>query len=457
MKKLLIALPFVATASWAGTTLYSGSQTRTAYDDLVSQLDGMSAMKVSTESYTSGFAASSAITAVRASDAVDAPVLFRLRHDISHSPISLGGDGTRVGAARIVTTLVTDDFSDEAKAALERFDGEAPVTLASDVGFDGRVSNALSVAPLAVEEDGSVFEFGGLRYDFAIGADASVSGSGTFAGARLADADAGIDVRVAPGRDRFAYERVRKGVYTGEQEMTFGTVTITNTQAGLSVALDDVTLASSSSLDGERLDSGMTLAVGEIDSPLPLDAMSFGVRVGGIDVDGLERYIDGIGELIAADEASLAAMSPDELFGRIGELYAGLIAPGFSVDYDLSLSNAGGDVVANAGLVFEGDGSASGYDAMTTVGELVRALKLSATLEADADAIALTPAAMFLAGDQLAPWIVSDGTGYRSELGLDDLIVDVNGNPMSLELMAGGMLEMPLDPAMLMMMAGQGR
>ena len=46
MKKLLAVLPLVAGASWAGTTYYSGSQTRDAYDQLLAQLGQISSFAV---------------------------------------------------------------------------------------------------------------------------------------------------------------------------------------------------------------------------------------------------------------------------------------------------------------------------------------------------------------------------------------------------------------------------
>jgi len=55
MNKLLLgALPLVAGASWAGTTLYSGSQSEDAYAQLVQQLDQMSGYSVKQEAWEPG-------------------------------------------------------------------------------------------------------------------------------------------------------------------------------------------------------------------------------------------------------------------------------------------------------------------------------------------------------------------------------------------------------------------
>ena len=52
-----------------------------------------------------------------------------------------------------------------------------------------------------------------------------------------------------------------------------------------------------------------------------------------------------------------------------------------------------------------------------------------------------------------APYSPRFADRYRSELGVDDLVLDINGNPMPLESMAGELLTLPLDLSMLMTMA----
>ena len=44
--------------------------------------------------------------------------------------------------------------------------------------------------------------------------------------------------------------------------------------------------------------------------------------------------------------------------------------------------------------------------------------------------------------------IVDDGTRYKADITLKDLIVDINGNPLSLEMMMGEMLDTKLAEAM---------
>jgi|GEM_PF-1244127 len=454
MKKILLALPFVATASWAGTTLYTGSQSRTAYDDLLAQLDASTTLSVSAESYDAGFMSSSAITRVRFSDAAEAKVLFRLRHEIAHSPVGVNEGRARVGAARIVTTLLTDTLDDDILELLGAFEGGEPFVLDSDVDFAGRASHALRIAPVDLAgEGGATLRFDGANYTIDAETEKHLAGTGTFGEITFDDPTTGMRVTVAPGTDRFELDWVQEGVFTGGQQLDPGTVRIEST--GMALTLDDMRVESINEKIGERLSSEFIVSAGSIASttPLPLDAASFGTRVDGIDLAGLRGFIDGFGDL---SERAFDTMAPEKQFREIGALYGMLVSPGLSLAYDIAFSNPGGEVTASLGGVFEGDGSASGHDAMTTIGELLRGMRLTASLDADADAVAMTPAAMFLMGDQLAPWIVSDADGYRSALVVDDLIVDVNGEALSLQDMAGELMSLPLDLSLLANMASGG-
>jgi len=54
-------------------------------------------------------------------------------------------------------------------------------------------------------------------------------------------------------------------------------------------------------------------------------------------------------------------------------------------------------------------------------------MKFEASLTAPDEALALTPAAMFLDPAMLAPWIVADGRGLTSNILVDDMIANING------------------------------
>ena len=87
---------------------------------------------------------------------------------------------------------------------------------------------------------------------------------------------------------------------------------------------------------------------------------------------------------------------------------------------------------------------ANGFDSVTTVRDLLNILTLEAHMEADVEAVISLPWPCFMGAPEAQQYIVSDGLKYTSDITVSDLIVDINGNPLSLEMMVGDMLDMPL-------------
>ena len=129
MRKLLLALPFVAGASWAGTTYYAGSQTEPAYERLISQLNEFKPFTVESEEYQAGFLQSVAVTRVMDSAGPDAKLLFRLKHVINHSPLGVNDNGARIGSSVIRTTLLADPDNTGMATVISGFSGQEPFCL----------------------------------------------------------------------------------------------------------------------------------------------------------------------------------------------------------------------------------------------------------------------------------------------------------------------------------------
>ena len=165
MKKLLLAIPLVAGASWAGATFYTGSQTQSAYDKLLVQLNDYKPFTLVNESYTSGLVSSRAITKVMDSSAPDAQVLFRLQHDIQHSPIGVNEGNLRVSAANIKTTLVRDQSIPESVSQfMEGFTDAEPVQINTAVGFDGKTVNQFLISAYEHDYEDVQVRFNGVDY-----------------------------------------------------------------------------------------------------------------------------------------------------------------------------------------------------------------------------------------------------------------------------------------------------
>ena len=454
MKKRLIVAPLalaLAGGAWAGTTLYTGAETRDAYERLVAQLDAASGLSVRTASLEEGFMTSLAITEVRPSDDPDAPVLARLRHEIAHSPGGLAGGVP--SAARIVTTFAFDDAAGASadaevdavvRALLDGFGGAAPLTLVSTVGFGGAIDNRVSLAAWRADVDGGSISVEPGTWDVAVGADGSFEGTGRWGGARVDAAD-GTRLSVGAAEDRFAYAKRGPRLYDGEYRVDFAPSELRHGATGMGGTVGAASIVSSSSIGAGRAGFETAVALEDMALPLPLESVRYEIGARGLDLSGLERAIasgDGVSAAAFADDGDGTAV--EAAFADYLDALAGLVVPGAEATFALHLGNAGGDADARATVLFEGDGSGAGLASLVTVGDLARATRTTLALDVDEAAVAITPAAMFLDPAALAPWVVSDGTRYTADIVLDDLIVDVNGVPMSLEDMAGEALAAPL-------------
>jgi len=442
MKKLLFALPLVAGASWAGTTMYSGNQTQKGYDDLVAQLDQLSTFAVVSESYNAGFINSTAITKVMSSSSPDAKVLFRLQHAIDHSPIGFDDSGARIGASTIVTTLVTDDMSEEARDFLGRFDTGEVFVLNSQLGLSGTSSNEFVLNKLLIKEDGDRLDFQGGNYQFDYDSNGKLTGQGQTGSLNVSTADA-VELVVSASTATYDLDWVSKGVYTGTQEYKIPSITVSQPDAGIDVSLNDVLMDSETRIEDGKIASEASFNVADLKSPLPLNAAKIGFEMDGFALAGLQSYLQMTSSLMTSSIDEDA--DPTVLMEQLTDAYKKLFNPGTSLGYSVSLSNDGGDMDGNVKATFIGDGSTSGSDHMATLGDLLRAMTGELQFNADAAALEQTPAAMFLNDPSVGAYVQNDGEKYRSTIKVADLVVDINGEPLSLELMFGDMLAMPLD------------
>ena len=153
MRKVLLALPLVASASWAGSTYYAGTQAQPAYEKLLADLNQAAngLFILESASYSAGFTESFATTNVKLLHS-DQPMLFQLRHDINHSPVGSDPQGARFSASSITTTLAADSLqNEEIKEVLNKFDGGQPFALYTDIGFTGNVTTDFHLHSLSMD------------------------------------------------------------------------------------------------------------------------------------------------------------------------------------------------------------------------------------------------------------------------------------------------------------------
>jgi uncharacterized protein YdgA (DUF945 family) len=449
MKKLLLAVPViagVAGASWAGSTFYSGNESRAAYERVIADLNDTLGLAMVTTEYVPGFLSSEATTAVLLTDGMGSDALFHLHHVIEHSPLGTG-ENAGLSAARITTTVITEDIGNELVAeVLQGFGDQKPVVLQSRVGFDGTVDNEFTIAPFEFAyKRGSQVRSQAAVWNIAVDSEGSYVGSGQWGGAVIETPTA--IVNVSEMNDSFDYTRHSSGLYNGNYEQTYSEVRVTAPQMGLSAGIRDIAVSLLSDISDDKLSGNFAVAINDIDAPIALDSAQLKARFGGLGVDGFKQLNTVESEMLAADFDADPAAGEQYVRDYLIALGAWIEA-GSYIGYDLSLGNAGGTADASITATFDGDGSPSGHDLLTsanaTYADLVRAMKFEASLTAPDEALALTPAAMFLDPAMLAPWIVADGRGLTSNILVDDMIANINGDPMPLEMMLGDELYAPL-------------
>ena len=449
MKKLLAILPLVAGASWAGTTYYSGAQTRDAYDQLLAQLSQITAFTVENESYTSGFMKSSAVTLVKTSDKDDAEIMFRLSHDIDHTPIGFNEGATRVSASNILTTFLIDPNSDASEKLGEIFGDAEPAVLQSTVGFNGKTLNVLRTAPIEIIGDDGTLQISEGLHKFDLDPDGKLTGSGEMGALTFASAE-GFNFSTSSIKQVYDLNWVQTGVFTGSNTMTLDKASIVGDNS-MTVDLNGVTFEQLSEASNGTVGYDLILSVADVQSPVDLKTLKFSNSLSGLNMDAFAKAQAWSNEILLQDPES---MDPTVILGDIGTLYKNMISKGASISYGMGFTNTGGKADSTFTLTFKGDDSANGMDNLATVGDLIHALQASLTVDADAAALESTPLAMMLYSPQASQVLVEENGKYTANITLDDAVLDINGQPLSLALMLQEPMQMPLDPSLLMMMPG---
>jgi uncharacterized protein YdgA (DUF945 family) len=441
MKKLLLALPLIAGTSWAGTSYYAGSATKDAYADLLEQLNAFKPFTLVNEEYNAGLARSTAVTIVKASSAPDAKTLFRLQHDINHSPVGLDGSGVRVGAATIKTVLLMPEISSD--SILKGFSSDEPVVINTDVQFDGTTTHHLLVSAFAADQDGKSLSFEGLDYTTVVKGKA-ITGSGT-TGSFIVDTLT-ASFNVSPGAIDVDLEKFAAGVYSGSYGIKFNDVSVESDAIPFDVDAQELSFSSNSKINGKTFNSDMNISVANIDSPLPINNASITGGTKNISIEGMSTYLNTLSKFSALEHDDFS--SNPEFINQWKNAMLGLLGPKAGLTYGIDINNDGGNAALNFDVSIIDSSSPNypqeGLGALTTVRDLFNITEAKLSFEADAAAVDQTPLAGLMNSPQAQQYVLADGLTYQSVVKVKDLIVDVNGNPLSLEMLIAELLDKPL-------------
>ena len=446
MKKLLLSLPLVAGAAWAGTSYYAGVQAETAYDNLLSQI-GLDPMVFEKESFEKGLSKSQAVTVVRESHSPDAPVVFRLNHEINHAPIQSNDDGLQFASATIRTTFTEDSDSEKFNEFRALFKDDVPVEIITNAGVGGNIDSVVNVGAFEVkiDDDDNMMSIAKSSIDLKT-TDGRTKGEGDLGAITMTDSN-GITSTVASSELTFDVASGDYWKHGYEFLWSASELTVDSPDLPTPVVASNLSVGTDSVVNSNNLNQTVSIKIGQVDmgDVMPLDVApvtsgSLDVVISELSLDALQSYIDWINQSSIAEQLELS----EELSAELVTQLLSLVTKDIGLKYDLKLGNSGGEAQADYRVKFLGDDSPTGYDNIVTVSDLLNVLDIDLTVNADKSAIDMTPAAAFMQSPEAQMAFIDEGDQYTGKATLDGTTVDVNGNLFPLEDMLGGMLEMPL-------------
>ena len=437
MKKLLLAVPLLLGASWAGSAYFTGTKAQQAYNALLVELNTNKGLVWKNESYAAGVAKSTAITRVTLSTVPEEDISFLLQHDIEHSPVGLSNGKPRFSAAKVITTVLDDDTrSEEFQRIMAGFGSEKPLLMSTEVAFDGSNTSQLYVGAYHIEDKEMSFTSGGLEQTLDVKGDIYTS-SGQIKPIEFKGDDA--TVQLSPGNIELDVRRIISGVYAGSSAVTFKELSIESNQAP-PMLLETLGITYENDVDNDVVDSRLEYFVENIDAPIPVDSASLAVNVKGISVAKWKAFSDISNQM--------SQSNPEEL-KHFASAALELLEPNASLDMTVELTNEGGDMDTDLSINVVDASSphypANGLSTLKTLRELLQLLSLELTVEADVAAINVTPAAAFMQSPMIQQFVVSDEESHTMNVTVADLVVDINGNAATLEQMLPINLDMPLE------------
>ncbi len=446
MKKLLLALPLVAGASWAGTSYYAGVQSENAYDQFLNQTQIMKPLVFEKESFENGVTTSHAITAVRQSTAADAKVIFRLQHEINHSPIQLDDNGTKFATATIRTTLVNESGNQNSAAIREFFNGEEPFEILSTADINGKIVSTLNIEAFDIDTTDEKLSLGQSSFDITT-ENNRTQVKGTL-GELQANFGNGTSVDSSESYLNFDITIDDTWAYDYDFMWSAGELSLSSDQSLMPVKIANISLGGDSKLANEKFDQSLVFELGKIDfggaipaDLVPIDTARFSLDLVDLSFSGIKEYSDRLDKLTVEEQMSSTPPTDAEALA----VAASMVSPNSTLDIKLELGNPAGAATADYAIRFVGDESPSGYDDIVTVADLLNAIEMDVNVGIDKAALDLTPAAMFMDSPQMQMAFVDIGEQIVSRASLRGAAVEVNGNFFPLQSMFGGMLDMPID------------
>jgi len=173
---------------------------------------------------------------------------------------------------------------------------------------------------------------------------------------------------------------------------------------------------------------------------VPLESADLAVALTGFSIEDLIANESFFNELKNVKD-------PEELMfsGKGLELVRATLKPDTKMAIKLDATSSEGDGNAAVDLWFTGNGSDDGYTGMATAGDLAKSIAGTAVIDVDKAAIMMTPLGGMLEQPMVQAYLTVTEDKVSLNANLDKLVLKLNEQIIPLELMAGDMLNMPLE------------
>ncbi len=490
MKKILLSAVLIIPVLWAGLTWFASNKTEAVFDENITEANKKMAeefpfITMKKKSFEKGFTSSTAKSEITLNEEFmglfdapgDEPITLTMNHKIYHGPVMMTPNGTKTGSSYIMTTMDQESLPEEVKKIIKLvFDGKEPMTSGMLMDAGGDIEIDMEIAPMSFnnekflaltgEDDPSSddvdISFAGMTGHFTTNKEGtSLKGAFNLGAMEVKGIDDGEAIHMVNTASvaEFDIDELYKGtILDGTFEMTFPEILFT--AEGTEVTMKGFKVVSTA-----EEENGLFGGYGIIDidkllikSPeMPVEFpeskihLKFGLK--GFDRESIIKLVDLEQEINSAQMKLIGnTMSGNELddttmesmVGSAGSYYVALIEmikPGVEIMTDLELSNDTGKSAVNFGLNYV---DTKKLLDLKTIREVIMALNGQLKISIDKSMIAGTPAEEAIGMPVAMGFAVEKDGAYESVADLASGELKVNGEPMPVLDMLGGMIDQPI-------------
>lgn len=488
MKKILISVALIVPVLWAGVTWFTSIKTEEVFDEMLTEsnqklMESFPFVKVEKQSFEKGFTSSTAKSTITLNSEIfeyeEEPLKLVMNHTIYHGPVMMTPNGMKTGTSYVRTTLDQTSLPAEIKDLVKLlFEGKEPIVSGIQAGVGGNVDVDMEIAPLSFDAkkhtaltgeepdsgDPELISFAGMTGHFTTNTEGTrLNGTMNIGALEMKGKEDGKDIvmTMAPSVADMDVDELYKGtILDGSVVMKIPEFVFSDGK-GSDVTFHGLTVVSKADQDGDKFGGVGSFDVDKLlvqapDSPIQFPEskvhLSFGVK--GFDRDAVIKLVD-LGQEMRSSQFALFGNDDPEQLGEamiqsMGAYYTALgatIKQGVGINTDFELSNDTGKSALNLDLNYA---EAKQLFDLKTIRDVIMALQGQLKISIDKGMIAGTPAEEAIGMPVAMGFAVDKGEAYEAVADLGSGELKVNGEPMPILDMLGGMVDQPIPWEMIM-------